>query len=458
MDFFGLNRFLDGPERAGPPKKGPGRYAQALWENLGGLLGGNLLTFIGFLPLALGVSLGLVYENFWITVLSGAVGGALAGAAWTAMLALALQAFRGGTKEWFRRWREALARRPAAAAALGAALGGLTGVLLLAGGLMGQSAGGMVPVVSVFLALDGFAAALAATAFFPCLCVTQPDLPQLARALGLMLLREPGRVLGAAAAVLFWCALVVALFPVSVPFSLVLGFWPPALLTAQLILPPMEAVLELPGGTWAEFEPEPPVPGKDGLTAGQRGEIWWRRRWPLVVAGVLCVSLALGTISTLLSVREPDLQIAVVHCTALPDGVREALEASLSARVGDRNGDGTTLVQVNDYTVVFDGSAEDMDMQTAGVTLLVTDLAAGDSAFFLVEDPEGFLARYGDQVNGENAARWAEYPVLAALDAGTWSTAEDIYTDRDGQELLEPLTVLPGASAPAELLESLLGR
>ena len=127
--------------------------------------------------------------------------------------------------------------------------------------------------------------------------------------------------------------------------------------------------------------------------------------------------------------------------------MRQALEDSLATLVGDRNGDGVARAQVNDYVVVFDGSAANADMQTAGATLLVSDVAAGVSALYVVEDPEGFLARYSDRVDGARRALWADCPALAGLDAGTYSTLEDIETDLTGQSLLAPLSVLPSLDA-----------
>lgn len=231
----------------------------------------------------------------------------------------------------------------------------------------------------------------------------------------------------------------MGLFPASVPLSLALGFWPPALLSAQLLLPPLREAFGLEDEPWAGREPAP-APER-GLTAGQRTEIWWRWRWPLVVGAVVCLSLFAGVLGTLLGREEPDLQIAAVHAEALPDGVVTALEEALAAQVGDLNGD---------------GSARDMDIQTAGMARLVTDAAAGDSALFAVADAEGFLANYADRVDEARAVRWGDCPALAGLNAGTFSTAEDVYRDVDGQTLLEGLTVFPARSAGAEAL-ALLG-
>ena len=496
MDLFGLNRFFTDPPDGRPPKKGPGRYFEVLYDHLGALLGCNFLTFIGFLPLALGVSLGLVMENLWLTLITGAVGGAIAGPFWAAMTAVALQSFRGSSAGWFGRWRGSLLP----AAAQGAALGLLASGFLMVGSffsaLLGGGNGPAAPVWVVIL-FDLYLLSLAATLLFPSLPVCAEPLPgRLKRALSMIPL-APGRVLGTGLALLVWCALLVGLFPVSVPLSVLLGFWPMALLSAQLLLPPLSQAFELedgfgdaPGTSFALRANDRPggLPTAPGTviapsgqrpsrqpsaaqeiviapsgqrpvrqpSAAQRGEIWWRRRWPLVLAIVVCLGLLSGVLGTMIGREEPDLQIAIVHAEALPDGVLSALERSLADRVGDLNGDGAARVIVNDYTVVFDGSAADSDLQTAGMARLVTDVAAGDSALFAVADPAGFLANYGDRVDADAAVLWADCPGLAGLDAGTFSTVEDIYTDVDGQTLLAGLTVLPAHSANGAVFDLFL--
>lgn len=457
MDLFGLTRFLDGGGQGRRPQKGPLRWLEAFWDNLGGLLGGNVLIFAGCLPLVLGVSLGLVYENLWITLLAGGIGGALAGMFWVPMLSLSLQAFRGGTQGWFVRWRQAFRKAPLPAALAGTVLGSLTGGLFHAGRFFAQLLGtGDRPPLPVWVVLcaDLLLISLAASVFFPALCVRESR-----RGLRPMIsiaAASPGRVCAAALASGGWFALEAALFPTSVPLALALGFWPPALLTAQLLLPALDAVFGLPDWAATELEPARTVAG-DGLNSKQRAEIWWRRRGPVVVILTMCTGLLLWGGLLLLDRKEPDLQIAVVHAQPLPDGVRKALEQSLAQLAGDLNGDGTALAQVNDYTVLFDGSAADADRQTAGSTLLVTDLAMGDSVLFLTEDTEGFLSRYADKVAATSPVQWADCPILAALDAGTWSELNDIGTDLPGQTLLGPLTVLPARAAQEETLKMLLG-
>ena len=175
----------------------------------------------------------------------------------------------------------------------------------------------------------------------------------------------------------------------------------------------------------------------------------------MVIAAAAVLLLAWGG-SRLLAPR-PDIEIAVVHARPLPDGVLEALQRSLAARVGDVNGDGRAAAQINDYTVVFNGALQDVDRQAAGSTLLVSDLAAQQSVLYLVEDAEGFLARYADQVNPAGARLWADWPALAALDAGSYARLEAMEADLPGRQLLAGLTVLPARDADPALLQALVG-
>ena len=292
MDLFGLNRFFNAQGDGRPPKKGPGRYFEVLYDHLGAILGANLLTCAGFLPLALGVSLGVVLENLWLALLGGALGGAIAGPFWAALNAVALQCFRGGCDRWLGRWRGAMVRFFGPAAVQGAVLGALGAGLLAAGAFFSALLGGaQQPALFVWAVIlaDLYLLALAAALLFPSLPLSEEGFgARLKRALS-MLPQAPGRVLGTAAALLVWGALLVGLVPVSVPLALALGFWPPALLSAQLLLPPLCAAFDVEDGPWAVREPAP-APER-GLTAGQRTEIWWRRRWPLVLGLVVCAGL-----------------------------------------------------------------------------------------------------------------------------------------------------------------------
>lgn len=435
------------PERPVPDGsgRGPFRFLRVFWDNMGKLLAANALCFAGFLPLELLISLGLVYENFWLAFAGGILGGAVAGPVWTATLGLCLFCFRGRPQRWFAFWRRTLRDGLKPATVIGMIVGGVFSALLLtARFFLGLMAEGMLPAAPVwaFLAVDFLLLSVPAALLFPPFCV-KADFMSRMRGTAALLWR--GKSLLAAVLLLIWCALGVALFPVSVPFAVVFGFWPIALIQAQLLGPGLDEQLGLDeafAGVEAETE--------DKGSGGERAGLWFRRWWPLALGVLAALSLALGFVRVAVNRRVPDLQIAVVHAQALPDDVLKALEESLAALAGDANGDGEALARVNDYVVRFDGLSGGADLQAAGITRLVSDLRDGDSAIWVVEDADGFLRWYGDQVDGGGAARWGELPALAALDAGMYASVLDIDADHSGQELLERYTVFPASGCGAE--------
>ncbi|MCD7955464.1 MAG: hypothetical protein LUG93_06870 [Lachnospiraceae bacterium] len=520
MNLFGNSFFNSAPEHDRPPKTGAALYFQVLWDHLGKNLLMNVVCFAAFLPMMLGVSLGLIYENFWLSILFGLTGGAIAAPVWCAFLRQSFHYFSPTHNAWFWEWRQTLAAIWKRAAIQGSLWGLLLSVLLFVGQFfLNVIEEGMLPapMVWMILVVDFFLFSLATVAFGTPLCfAVQPFSAQLESALTFLKM-HPGRIICSALVFLVWYTFWLSMFPVSVPFAVLLAFWPMLLLIAQLQRPILteqdayatqesterntcaaqestqrntyatqestkrkssdfsesgtnaaahrskSAAESLAGsvpdsdiayseGAWHRREPD----GKEPLTLSERFEILMRRFWPLVVGILVVLSLGLGALRTILSLREADLSIAFVHSDSLPDNVKSALEKSLEELVGDLNGDGVSYVEINDYEVVFDGSATDSDMQTAGMTLLVTDLSQAISSIYIVEDADGFLALYEDQVDASDRLSWADVPTLAALEAGAYSLVEDISVDHTGQELLAGYAVFPADDCADEILELLL--
>lgn len=139
-----------------------------------------------------------------------------------------------------------------------------------------------------------------------------------------LLCTAPGRTCAAAAGNLLWFRLEAALFPVSVPFALVLGASdPPCATHSPTDTLPSHGVLlpaaSVGAGLWEQDGSE--QARKDRLK--QTGEIW--RCWPMI------------------------LQVAVVHTEPLSDGVRGAGCFPFHSG-GDRNG-GQTRVKINNCTL-----------------------------------------------------------------------------------------------------------
>jgi len=449
MNLFGnFYNLQNSPGSPQPPKKGIGLYLQVFWDNLGKLLIINMICFGGFLPAALLISLGVVYGSFWLTIAGGVIGGAAAAPFWTASLYLSFFCFRGVPYRWFAFWKQAFRDRWKTSAGWGALIGCIFSALLLVWSfckeLMEQ---GVLPALPVWVILifDYFIVALAASLLFSAICFDDEPKQALKRAASI-LFRSPVRLLCAALGLLAWCALFLSLFPVSVPFAAVVGFWPVLLLLAQLQGPVLAQVYPV-DELFAASE-DAAEPGPEALTRSQRTEIWWRRFWAPALGVLAAVSLGLGFVQVMLNVQEPDMQVAVIHADALPDSVKSTLEKSLSAQIGDLNGDGTAFVQVNDYALRFDGSEQNKDMQAAGVTQLTADLSGKYSVLLIVEDAEGFLSWYGDQVDSGSSRLWKDCPALSSLDAGTYSQVIDIEAEHTGQELLAEYTVFPSMECP----------
>lgn len=427
---MGLFPSFDFPERT--PPKGAARYFQLLWDNLGKLLLANLLCFTGFLPLALLISLGLIYENFWICAFGGIVGGAVAGAVWTAQLSLCFLCVQTSPYQWFEFWRQTLRKKRIPAAIQGTVFGGSLGALLSAASFFLQlGKQGTLPLFAVWILLgvDFFLWSLAASGMFSVLCHEDAPVSRRVRSCLRLLAALPVRSLIAASATACWLTLGIALFPVSVPYALLLGFSPLALLTAQLFSPALT-------GTFHQTE----LAADASFRNRQRAfsDFLQTFRVPLLIGFFLC-AIALGFWQVTLRTRQPDLQVAVVHREALPDSVHKALEESLARLVGDRNNDGMAYVIVNDYTVVFDGSATNPDLQTAGMTQLVTDLSRKVSNIYIVEDASAFETWYSDHVT--LGGLWQDSAVLSSMDAGSYSPLWDLDNSRSGQELLASFTV-----------------
>lgn len=445
MNFFG-NYFNRSTPENYTPKTGIARYLEVFWDHMGKLLGMNLMCFAAFLPAAMGLSFGMVFQNFWLTCLGGLVGGFLFCPVFLSSLSVSLCCYLNAPMSWFTLLVHQLKAGHKRTALEGAVFGGIAGCLLAAGQFFWKlvEIGSLpAPIIWLCLCLDFFLLALLFVLLeLPLAVSIQPVKQRLHDGLFMVLMTAPVRICSAALVLLLWCALGISLFPVSIPFAVVVGFWPLLLLLAQLWLPVHElsALEELAVKTEPQQSPGKPK----------------RRNLGLILGILVAFSILLGIVQFRSAYQKPDIQIAVVHSEALPDSVCEALEASLEALVGDRNGDGTEQVLLNDYVVSFDGSAADMDVQTAGMTRLITDLNARDSCIYIVEDADGFLSAYADLMNTEQTHMWSQLSVLSGLDAGTYSDLDAIQQDLYGQALLSDYLVIPTLECPHDLISLLL--
>ena len=197
-----------------------------------------------------------------------------------------------------------------------------------------------------------------------------------------------------------------------------------------------------------------PEPAPREYTKQEKAANWWHYNKIIVLVVIIIAAIVAWIVHDMMSHVDPDLEIGYVGAQSLPTDTVEALQDALTPYCTDRNGDGQVVVQVNQYTVSFDGEDDTTDPynQMAGLTRLSADMAAdSDMYMYLLADPEGFetdseILQYLDgtvPADGEvgdwqkMVYRWTDCPVLAGLDLGNYT----LYTDMEGssQELLGTL-------------------
>ena len=239
--------------------------------------------------------------------------------------------------------------------------------------------------VLLFLALDFLVLAVFGTlcaAVLP-LQVRAPD--SLMRRAGRMLVVAPVRCVLAGVIMLAGIGGMILLFPVSVFWAVLFGFWLPGLAAMQTLFP----VLRQEYGVPVRTIPRPAAPDKPLTAQEQKKKAranWWYYNWGIVAVAALVIVGVVYVAHGLLTSVDPDYTVAVVTADALPDEAVQRLQTALADYAEDANGDGAVVVQVNNYTWSANASLTDMNGQMAGATQLNTDLANGESKIWILED------------------------------------------------------------------------
>lgn len=179
---------------------------------------------------------------------------------------------------------------------------------------------------------------------------------------------------------------------------------------------------------YRDVKPDPPPAP---LTGKEKLKNWFAyHKWHLLVGAVLLWVLgsilyhALG-----IGQIRPDYTFAYVGREALPEDCVSALETGLAALGEDVNGDGRTVVELRQYVTQRSGDAETaLYYNYAADTVLLADIMAGDSYYFLMDDPQGVQRAYqiladadggapedSDYSAEDRALRWNDCPALRSL-------------------------------------------
>lgn len=420
-----------------PEKKGFARFCQMFGRDLGQLLGTNLMVCILCLPAALGVSLGVTLFSLPLTVVLSAATGLLVGIDGLLLAECCLRSLQNDPSQWLPRAKQSIAAHWKSACAVGAVGTLLLGLLCFGSAFLFEAAAqqGYYPglAVLVFLALDFLVLAVGGTLCMAALPLEGSEhlsFPALLRRVGRLLLSAPGRCIAAGVVMLAGIGGMILLFPVSVFWAVLFGFWLPGLAAMQTLFP----VLRQEYGVQVRTIPRPAAPEKP-LTAQEQKKRsranWWYYNWGIVTVAAMVIVGVAYVAHGLLTTVDPDYTVAVVTAEALPDEAVQRLQTALADYAEDANGDGAVIVQVNNYTWSADAALTDMNGQMAGATQMNTDLANGESKIWILEDPDGFEQAYGalsEKLGAEWQTKlmpWSDLPALSALELGSYNTAAD---------------------------------
>ena len=228
----------------------------------------------------------------------------------------------------------------------------------------------------------------------------------------------------------YWVMNMILLFPVSIFWAVLFGFWLPGLAAIQTLFP----VLRQEYSVQVRTIPRPTAPDKPLTAQEQKKRFranWWYYNWGIVAVAAMVIVGVAYVAHGLLTTVDPDYTVAVVTAEALPDEAVQRLQTALADYAADANGDGAVIVQVNNYTWSADAALTDMNGQMAGATQMNTDLSSGESKIWILDDPEGFEQAYGalSENLGENwktqLILWSQQSTLSNLDLGSYNTAAD---------------------------------
>jgi len=123
---------------------------------------------------------------------------------------------------------------------------------------------------------------------------------------------------------------------------------------------------------------------------------WWWYNKRYVLIGLLVLAICSYAFIQSADEVEPDYFVGMVSVVPRSDGEIAALEQRISAAGVDVNGDGQVLLQLKAYSLdLSDPSSETGYNSSEKIVALDSDIVAGISGIFLLDDPEAFQEKTG---------------------------------------------------------------
>lgn len=163
---------------------------------------------------------------------------------------------------------------------------------------------------------------------------------------------------------------------------------------------------------------------------------WYYYKW-YVICGILFLGIVIHLTGNALGLwtKSPDVQIAYVGASLLPEDTVSALETAFASIVSDFNNDGEIIVQINQYVEgAPNADADTAYYEYASEITLISDISNCDSYFFLMDNPELFQQKFqllasfdgkcpdeGDYSVQDKIIPWSDCSVLSGQNLGTYS-------------------------------------
>lgn len=245
FDIWHITKAGPGVDENEPRKKGIRRFLELLGRDGSAYLRANLVCMLAFLPGTVAVCYGVYSGSIGFVLFAGALGGIPAGIALQGMYDTVLRTLRDEANFWWPTWRRAVRASLRLSIPTGALLGATLGMagFLYYWKLRGAAAQGIAEWWAPALYLLVFA--MLFSSLLPQLALLDVSFLQLLKNSLLFMLGALPRVLAAALiAILYWGA-TLTLFPYSLLFLPLFGFWLVTLLSCMLVYPPLDAAYQV---------------------------------------------------------------------------------------------------------------------------------------------------------------------------------------------------------------------
>lgn len=230
------NGMSDSDSGRGRPKRGFSRFLELIGDNLGRFLACNVLCVLSLLPAAGGILWGVSRNNFLAILAAGALGGAIFGPFYGAMVDGMLYAIRDMPGNWWRKYRHALGRDWKDCLLPGAVLGALL-ALLVTEALIVMLGGSLPGAMYACTAVTLVVLTAVYTYFWPQRVFADLTAIQTLRNSLFMCMAHPTTALKAVLAQGIYWIIMVLLLPHSTLLLPIFGLWMPGLMGLVIVYP-----------------------------------------------------------------------------------------------------------------------------------------------------------------------------------------------------------------------------